>query len=264
MDPYLEDPAYWRDFHARLINACSEVLADRLPPGYEARIEEQIRLVEQTPDRTTTAGRLPDVSVTRGTNVPRRGAPPPAPQSPGAVATLEPIANAMPLDIAEVRDSWIEVLHRPEREIVAVVEILSPTNKTGEGYVEYRAKRRAILERRAHLVEIDLLVGGERIRLRDPLPPGDYFAFVTREQHRPRVDVYPWSLRDALPTIPVPLKPPDPDVGLDLADAFRLAYHRGRYTGSLPYDAPPPAPLPPDLLRWARTRAERPSEEPKK
>jgi hypothetical protein len=251
MDPYLEDPAYWRDFHARLINACSEVIADRLPAGYEARIEEQIRLVEQTPERTTTAGRLPDVSVTRG---PHPAAPSPAAPTTGAVATLEPIANAMPADVEEVRDSWIEILHRPDREIVAVVELLSPTNKTGSAYLEYRAKRRAILERHAHLVEIDLLVGGERIRLRDPLPAADYYAFVTREEHRPRVDVYPWSVRDPLPVIPIPLRPPDADVGLDLAEAFRLAYHRGRYASSLRYEATPPAPLRPELLEWARLR----------
>lgn len=252
MDPYLESPAFWRDFHSRFINACSEYLADRLPADYEARIDEQVRLVEVPGARDRDV--LPDIAVMHDPDAARRGvAPAPVPSS-GGVATLEPVTIAMPVS-AEVRDVWIEVLHRPERSLVTVIEVLSPTNKTGAGYGEYMAKRRGVLERNAHLVEFDLLAGGQRIPLLRPLPRGDYYAFVTRDDRRPFVDVYGWSVRDRLPAIPVPLRAPDPDVFVDLAAVFATAYDRGRYARSLPYGAPPAAPLAPVDVSWAAETA---------
>jgi uncharacterized protein DUF4058 len=54
MDPYLEDPAFWSDFHATFINYCREALLDCLPDNYEARIDEKVRLVEVAPAGVTT------------------------------------------------------------------------------------------------------------------------------------------------------------------------------------------------------------------
>ena len=51
-----------------------------------------------------------------------------------------------------------------------------------------------------------LLLAGDRIELGHELPRGDYYAYVTREDARPMVDVYTWSICDVLPTIPIPLK----------------------------------------------------------
>ena len=247
MDPYLEDPAFWQDFHSRFINACSEVLSEHLPDGYEARIDERLRLVEHRTEVT----RLPDVAVTHDPKMERSfGA-----RSTGSVATLEPVSIPMATQIEEVRDTWIEILNRPDRSLVTIIEILSPTNKTGDGFSEYRLKRRDILGQHAHLVEIDLLLGGRRLELQANLPRGDYYAYVTRDQPDRIVDVYTWSLRDKLPTIPVPLKAPDPDIGLNIAEVFAITYERGRYARSLRYNAPPAGPLEGDLLAWTRERA---------
>jgi hypothetical protein len=54
MDPNLEDPAFWSDFHARFIIYWSDALADILPQHYEARIDEKVRLVEVTPAGVAT------------------------------------------------------------------------------------------------------------------------------------------------------------------------------------------------------------------
>src|SRR5262249_34433793 len=43
---------------------------------------------------------------------------------------------------------------RDPRRLVTVIEILSPTNKRGDGYEEYRDKRERILRSTAHLMEI--------------------------------------------------------------------------------------------------------------
>jgi hypothetical protein len=89
-----------------------------------------------------------------------------------------------------------------------------------------------------NLVEIDLLLGGERLPARDPLPAGDFYAFVSRRERRPESEVYAWSIRRAIPRIPIPLKSPDPDVLLDLAAAFATTYEQGRYDRTLRYELP--------------------------
>ena len=53
---------------------------------------------------------------------------------------------------------FLEVRDRQDRELVNVIELLSPSNKrAGDDREQYLAKRREILRSPAHLVEIDLL-----------------------------------------------------------------------------------------------------------
>jgi hypothetical protein len=132
---------------------------------------------------------------------------------------------------------------------VTVVEVLSPGNKTpgSDGRRVYLAKRNEILQSRAHLVELDLLRGGARLPLLGAIPAGDYYAIVSRQQRRPKVDVFAWSLRDALPEIPIPLQPEDPEAALNIQAAFSIVYDRARYDRSLDYGAAlNPAPGPGD------------------
>ena len=120
MDPYLEDPAFWPDFHYKFINYWHEALADVLPGDYEARIGERVYLIEHDPDTRKLI--YPDVAVSEGqrTEVGSSGA--------AAVATLEPVT--IPVSILEgPREAYVEILHRPERSLVTVLELPSPANK---------------------------------------------------------------------------------------------------------------------------------------
>lgn len=45
MDPYLESPKHWSDFHYRFIAHWCEILNEHLPRRYAARVEERVRLV---------------------------------------------------------------------------------------------------------------------------------------------------------------------------------------------------------------------------
>lgn len=249
MDPYLEDPAFWQDFHRRFITHCADTLGDQLPDEYEARIDEQVRLVDMSPESDRRV--LPDVAVIHDPMASARASPVP---HESTVAMLEPVAVPMPFT-AEVRDTWIEILHRPERSLVTVIELLSPSNKTGAGFGEYLSKRRAVLEQHANLVEMDLLVGGQRMPLLRQPPRGDYYTFVVRDNRRPYVDVYAWGVRNPLPPIPIPLRHPSPDVPLNLATVVNHTYERGRYAPALCYDGPPRAPLSPEDARWAEELA---------
>ena len=170
--------------------------------------------------------------------------------------TLEPhVINLPTEDMEEVRDVWIEIRRRPDRNLVTAIEILSPTNKVGEGFWEYRAKRWKLIRQKVHLVELDLLVGGRRLEMDQELPPADFYAFISRAERRPQSEVYAWSVRQPLPKIPIPLLAPDPDVILDLPGLFAFGYERGRYARTLDYSAPLDLPLAPADRVWAEELA---------
>lgn len=218
-DPALEDPAYWSDFHATFINYWREAIADALPDAYEARIGERIYLTEHEPDARKLV--IPDVAVARAKLRT-------TPESYSNAATIEPVI--VPLNTLDgPRETYIEILHRPERGLVAALELLSPANKNAPGRTEYLAKRKALLYQAVHLIELDLLRGGERLPMAAPLPPGDAYYFLSRAEQRPDCQVYAWRLEDPLPTLPVPLRQPDPDVFINLASVFNTAYDRGRF-----------------------------------
>jgi hypothetical protein len=244
MDPYLEHPAYWSDFHATFVNYWREAIADALPPQYEATLGERVYLVEHDPEARKLG--FPDVGVTHGERLAQSSE---ASVRPAATATLEPVT--IPLIILEgPRETYIEILHQPDRSLVAALELLSPANKEQPGRTEYLAKRRALLFQNVHLVELDLLFGGGRLPLQQPLPPADYYYLVSRGDQRPDCQVYRWTLRQPLPTLPVPLRAPDADLRIDLAAVFATAYERGRFFRRLNYQGPAPAFLSEDDRQW--------------
>ena len=122
----------------------------------------------------------------------------------------------MPLTVDVEHLSFVEIRDRQGRDLVTVIELLSPTNKRpGPDREQYLAKRRQLLASGVHLVEIDLLRGHPRLPL-DDLPPCDYYVMVSRAEERPQAGLWPLGLRDPLPPIPVPLRAADPDASLDL------------------------------------------------
>lgn len=240
-DPFLENAAFWSDFHATFINYWREAIAEALPPNYEAGIGDRVYLTECDPDRRKLI--FPDVavSVTSG---------PEWQSNLGSVATLEPVT--IPLTILEgPRETFIEILHRSDRTLVTTLELLSPANKHQPGRTEYLAKRGAILYQPVHLVELDLLRGGLRLPFAKPLPPGDGYYFVSRAELRPDCQVYAWPLPHPLPTLPVPLRAPDADLQVSLGQVFDIAYDRGRFLRRIEYGGPLPNHLATVEKAWA-------------
>lgn len=246
MDPYLEHPANWYDFHFTFINYWREALTDVLPEHYTARIGDRVSLMHGLPPEKKRI--LPDVSVERQ--------PGPASGSAVAVATAPGVkTGTLPLFVVdEPIETYIQILHRPDRSLVAVLELLSPANKEEPGYNAYLLKRNALLFQKVHLVEVDLLMGGKRLPFRAPLPAGDYFAFVAHAARRTECDYWAWDLPDPLPTIPIPLLAPDPDVPIDLGKLVTKAYERGRFGREIDYAAPPPVTLDEERMRWVAQR----------
>ncbi|WP_322797967.1 DUF4058 family protein [Thermoflexus sp.] len=138
----------------------------------------------------------------------------------------------------------VEIRKADTEQLVTVIEILSPVNKRAghEAHQEYRRKRRDLLRSSVHRMEIDLLRGGERPPLEDPVPPAPYYVVLSRADRRPTVEVWPILLWDPLPVLPVPLLEPDPDAPLDLGAVVAAVYERGAYGVQIDYRQPPPPP----------------------
>jgi hypothetical protein len=153
----------------------------------------------------------------------------------------------------EVSALSVEIRNVAERRLVTVIEILSPANKHSQGFHEYLEKRDALLHTATHLLEIDLLSAGERLPLLGgELPPAPYYVFLSRFTRRPRTEVWPIQFRDPLPTIPVPLLPPDADVPLGLQAALEACFALVGYQRLLDYTQPPPPPLAEADLAWVK------------
>lgn len=246
MDPYLESPAIWEEFHHVFITECMYQLSDRLPEGYIAKIDERVELVSA--DDEAARQYVPDIAVAGG---PPQGRAAPTRNGGAATATAVAPVTIPSVDSIEVREAYVEIVRLPDYHLVTSLELLSPWNKFGEGVGEYRSKRRNLVRGGVHVVEIDLLTRGRRTQLSGPLPGGDYFVCVFRGDRRPDVDVYAWGVRQPLPSVPVPLRAPDADVPLDLASVLTTVYDRGRYGRKLRYGAPLSATLAAADLSWA-------------
>jgi hypothetical protein len=247
MDPYIE-MFEWEDFHTRFLTILCDEVADRLPSGYVARVERRSYLeldVEFRPWESAgfrSQPVIPDLAITRDPSDLELAAE-------GGVAVVdlaEPIQQQLPQHV-EHRETYLEIRDTQSRTVITALELLSPTNKRAGtvGSRLYTKKRLSVLESQSHFVELDLLRGGQRILLADPGLPidHDYYAFISRAEDRPRIDLYSWRLCDRMPGIRIPLKPEHGHVPLDLQRALNLAYSRARYENTLDYRqplAPPP------------------------
>ena len=198
MDPYIEAPDVWSDFHGGLAAEIRRDLNQRLRPRYVARM-------------------VPYVTYEQ----------------------IELGPQELPLRLYSVEIHAAETM-----ELVTAIEILSPVNqrRSHDAYHEYQRKRRDLLRSSAHLLEIDLLRGGERPPLERPVPPAPYYVTLSRVGERPKVKVWPVQLWDRLPVLPVPLREPDPDAPLDLGALVAALYEHGGYDMLIDYRRPPPPP----------------------
>ncbi len=245
MDPYLEDPINWPDVHHGLIDTIRAHLAVIAGPRFYVRIEERVYITDPADDPGYPA-LIPDVVVTSGR--PERAQP----RGQGGVATITAAVRIEPYLQPEIRDRYIEIHDARSHEVVTAIEVLSPANKVkgSRGRRALEEKRALLHQGGAHWIEIDLLRAGERHeRLTGR---SDYCVTLWR---RGRGGLYAWfiDLRDPLPTIAVPLRPPYEDLPLDLQRVLDETYDRAYYAESIDYTRPlPPPPLQPADAAWVK------------
>lgn len=223
MDPLIEAAGLWHDFHGTFIHSWRDAIMAALPDDYVARTDERLTVSEAGGSRF-------------------------------AGALLEP--DVIPILIEEeTRETFIEIYRLSDERLITVVELLSPSNKDTRDRSQYLGKRHSILRQEVHLVELDLLLGGQRLPMQRPLPPGHYYGIVSRWERRPDCEVYHWLLDEVLPILPIPLAAPDADLQIDLAAVFETTFSRGRYDRSINYRKPFKLPLSEDERDWVESMA---------
>lgn len=247
MDPYLEDRSRWSSVHTRLIVSMSDQLADAVAPHFFVEIEQRVYII--TPDDPETRVQIvPDLYAV----LERQGEQRVSAAASGAIMTPTLVE---PLYELEIRDRYIEIRDTESREVVATLELLSPFNKTpgNVGYDAFQRKRRQVMASNVHWIEVDLLRAGERPA--EVAGKSDYYALLKRGEKLGPYEVWYFDLRDRMPVIAVPLRPPFDDVPLDLQSAFDEVYKRAHYANSIDYTRPvPPPPLRPADTAWAADR----------
>src|SRR6266511_434838 len=129
-------------------------LNPRLPKRYIASTELYVWRFDNSEEERLLLGG-PDVHVADVK---------PAPVGPAVATVGAPVITVLPGVVRKQR--YIKITDPEERRVVAVIEVLSPSNKTkGEDGQAYRLKREEYIANGISLVEIDLLRSG----LRPPL-----------------------------------------------------------------------------------------------
>jgi hypothetical protein len=232
MDPFLV--RRWGDFHTRLTTYLSDAINPILPTAYRARLEERVMVEQEEEDDELPTQYRPDLHVFE-----RSGG------DSGGTAVMEAPA-AEPVFLAGYSESPTQrsvVISDAESggRIVAVIEVLSPTNKRRvKGNEQYRRKQNDYVDGGVHLLELDLLLDGEPTTLAaqrgyDDKHRSAFHASLHVSESRRPLERYPIAIDKPLPTFRLPLKPGDPSVLVKLQEAFETTYARGYYGVDVDY-----------------------------
>jgi hypothetical protein len=248
MDPYLE-AGLCPDVHNALSSKLRAFLVPQLRPKYAARLE--IYVVEDTSPESEIGILYPDVEVLQIRQ--RPSATEPATRQSNIATT--PAQLTLPvIQPVEIRVPTVEIRDTTNNILVSCIEILSPVNKREPNITDYRKKRQRLYNANVNLIEIDLLRRGTRPFNHPRLPDVPYLVALTRAKSGV-IDLWPVTLQDTLPTIPIPLREPDPDAVLDLQAALNAIYLEAGYDLSIDYNK---LPLPPAFsktdIEWMQGR----------
>jgi hypothetical protein len=241
MDPYLEDPAVWSDFHGTFLMAIRAELNRRLPPHYVARWDRYV-WIDDSNGEPKIVGK-PDTFV-----VEKQGRE----EEAGSVAVLAAPATIRVPAVDPKGKPFLKIIDARNRRVVTAVELLSPANKNAPRRENYLEKRQEYFRSKTNLVEIDLLRSGVRPPFDDPPPKADYYVLVCQAVNLPRAGIWAFGVRDPLPTIPIPLSGEDAPLRLELRPCLDRAYEEGRFADDIDYHEPPVPPLKEPDAAWAR------------
>jgi hypothetical protein len=243
MDPYLEHPHLWADVHDRLIAAIADELVPLVAPKYYVGLQRHTYLLLASGGRTYWG--KPDVAIGMPT-VPV-GAWPAAP----VAGTVDLLDVEVPVE-DEVDENYLEVREVQTNQLITVIELLSPVNKSNpKGREETITKRNRILRTRTNLVEIDLLRSGQPMMVFGAEADKHYRILISPGWQRPHAKLYAFNVRDLIPSFPLPLLPKDEQPLVPLNDILHKLYRRARFDLRLDYTKPPTPRLSPEDARWA-------------
>ncbi len=246
---YFQSKGGWSSFHTKYISDLAEAINAKLPPGYLVDLVQSLQIREF---HTESGERLrkPMLDITIYDTQPTTQRPVSLPS--GTAATLvQPVINTIELDdqayytavlIYVVEDD--ENLGRP----VTRIELLSPTNKSGEGYLQYREKRSTALRIGVGLIEVDYLhetdspIKGVPSYSRHQ--PGSYAYTITVNDPKPSLEkglskTFGFNVDDPIPTIDIPLAGEE-TLSLDFGTVYNQTFvSLGAYSHRVDYEQLP-------------------------
>jgi Protein of unknown function (DUF4058) len=246
MNPYLENPALWSKIHKRLIVAIADFLSPQLLPKYIVDIEDR---VYQTVYEESVLVGIPDVAVQRQQNIA-------IPEITNVAVAIPPV-KAVTVDVPvpeTIKESYLEVRDVVTREVITVIEILSPKNKRlGEGRKAYEKKRLRVMGSFSNLVEIDLLRDGKPMTILNSNIQSHYRILVSRTDKRPKADLYAFDLPNMIPSFSLPLREEDLEPVVDLQTMINELYDRTGYGLLIDYSQEPISKLSEKDVVWLDT-----------
>lgn len=214
MDPYLEDEKFWPSFQHHFVASLYQVLKPVL-----------INTDRMDRYRARVGQRRYVIEVPLFTSVLRE----------------------------EQVEEYIEIRQRSDGQLVTLIDVPSPVNKTrAAGRDAYLARRRDAQREGANLVEIDLVLQGQPLLeySRDNLPEWNYLVTVVRRHQPERYEIYSSTIRKRLPRFKLPFAPSEHDGVVDLQIAFNWAYESGGFGSQIDYQRPPNYVTNEEDLRW--------------
>ncbi|MDB9527269.1 DUF4058 family protein [Oscillatoria sp. CS-180] len=243
MDPYLEHPRSWPNFHHRLISAIAIDLGPQLRPKYRVVVEEAIY---QTEGQNSVLVGVPDVTVQKAKRAQANAGSEPA----LSMTAAQPILVDLPMPEV-IRQGYLEIREVATSEVVTVIEVLSPTNKRpGEGRRTYEAKRQVILASATSLVEIDLLRQWPPVVQLPEQLKTHYRILVSASSQRPQASLYAFNLSNPIPAFPLPLQETESEPIVNLQNLLSDIYDQSGYDLVIDYTIPPVPPLPETDAAW--------------
>lgn len=252
MDPWLESPAHFPDFHSQFLSSLSAAMNAVLPPPFFAALSTRIYTEESNRNIE------PDIDVPIIVN---------EFAGRGGTATLTRLETELlivgeehPEADDEIAERFIEIrTSEGSNRLITVIELLSNSNKTrgSSGRTLYLAKQNELFSNGVHLVEIDLLRGGTHTtraslpKLRRQAPRFAYHVAISRTDFESPARAAAIELDQRLPEIPIPLSTEVPAVGVHLQPVFDRAYDESLFARRVKYDQPPDPPLMPEQQTWA-------------
>jgi Uma2 family endonuclease len=244
MNHYLENPELWPQVHNRLIVAMADALVPQVRPKYRVDIEK--RVYSFAGENPILVG-IPDVTVVRSRTqtTPRES----------NVAVAAPAETAVKVKVPvplELREGYLEIRDMAKGNVIAVIEVLSPTNKRpGKGREMYLEKREVVLASHTHLIEIDLLREGEPMPFFENEYQTNYRILVSRGDRRPTADLYLFNLPNEIPKFSLPLRSEDVEPVIDLQALLHGVYDRAGYDYTMDYSREPVPALSEADAAWA-------------
>lgn len=238
MDPYLEG-SLWPDVHNSLAYLTKVQLASRVGADYVVHMNNYT--VEDTSPEEDVGILYPDVEVMQKAKE----------NEASYHSKTTPATLVLPaLKPVEVRIPVVEIRDKKHNKLITAIEILSPVNKRKPGLQPYREKRLRLHYAGVNLLEIDLLRRGERPLEHPFIPPRHYIVSLLRAGEG-QTQIWAMNVTDPLPVLPTPLKHPDSDTFLDLAQALKDVYDQGLFHKSINYqELPPPPSFTQEELTW--------------